>query len=149
MKAIVYLKQIEKMDIKINTDIDELGTLETLATKTSAVMGGERVQSSSSQQKMAECVTKIVAMKNQITDEIDIYIDYKQQARTFLVECDADCMNLLYKRYFLFKSWEEIAVEMGKTYKWVSGGLHQKALAQYQKALDKHAKKGQNNSIQT
>lgn len=35
-----------------------------------------------------------------------------------------------------YYNWEQIAVDMSYTYKWVSGGLHQKALSQVQKVLD-------------
>lgn len=136
VKAIHYLKQIEIMDAKINSDIEELAGLEALATKTTAVMGDERVQASGSQQKMADCVDKIVDMKAQITQEIDAFIDYKKEARFILAQCDADCITLLHKRYFQFKKWEQIAVEMNFTYQWVSGGLHQRALSQVQKVLD-------------
>ena len=74
MKAINYLRQIKVMDAKINSYIEQLGQLETMATKTTSVFGDERVQVSGSQQKMADCVAKIVDMKNQITDEIDKFI---------------------------------------------------------------------------
>ena len=103
------------------------------------MLGGERVQSSGSQQKMADCVTKIVELQEHINREIDTFVDYKEQARKLLSNCDADCINLLYKRYFQFKTWEVIAVEMNFTYKWVCGGLHQRALSQYQKGLDEWA----------
>ena len=136
MKAINYLKQIKVIDARINTDIDNLAALEALATKTTPVMGGERVQSSGSQQKMADCVTKIVELKEQIDREIDELVDRKKEAREILAFCDAECIKLLHKRYFMFKTWEQIAVEMNFTYKWVSGGLHQRALSQFQKVLD-------------
>lgn len=136
MKAIDYLKQIKRMDAQIDADIEELAQLEALATKTTSVMGGDRVQASSNQQKMESCVVKIVAMKNAITEEIDRYLDFKSEARELLSLCDADCCRLLHSRYFLYKTWEQIAVEMNYTYKWVSGGLHQRALAQLQKILD-------------
>jgi hypothetical protein len=139
VKAIGYLKQIKVMDAKINSDVEELAQLEALATKTTSVLGGERVQSSGSQQKMADCVTKIVELQEHINREIDTFVDYKEQARKLLSNCDADCINLLYKRYFQFKTWEVIAVEMNFTYKWVCGGLHQRALSQYQKGLDEWA----------
>ena len=142
MKAINYLKQIKLMDAKIDSDILEIEQLEALATKTTSVMGGERVQSSGSQQKMADCVVKIVIMKGQLEDEIDRFIDYKAEAKKMISEsCDADCCRLLYKRYFQDNTWEQIAVEMGFTYQWVSGGLHQRALAQLQRALDEKEKK--------
>ena len=136
MKAIGYLKQIKVMDAKINSDIEELAQLEALATKTTSVLGGERVQSSGSQQKMADCVAKIVDLREQINAEIDRFIDYKQEARELISDCEAECITLISKRYFQFKTWESIAVDMNFTYQWVSGGLHQKALAQVQKALD-------------
>ena len=136
MKAINYLKQIKIMDAKINADIEELTSLETLATRTTSVLGGDRVQSSGSQQKMADSVAKIVDLREQINAEIDRFIDYKQEAREVISECDAECITLISKRYFQFKTWESIAVDMNFTYQWVSGGLHQKALAQVQKVLD-------------
>ena len=143
LKAINYLKQIKIMDAKINADIEELTSLETLATRTTSVLGGDRVQSSGSQQKMADSVAKIVDLREQINTEIDRFIDYKQEARELISDCEAECITLISKRYFQFKTWESIAVDMNFTYQWVSGGLHQKALAQVQKALDERM--GKNN----
>ena len=141
MKAKIYLKQIKSMDAKINADVEELASLEALATRTTSVLGGDRVQTSGSQQKMADCVAKIVSMKEQINAEIDSFIEYKNKARELLFECDSECITLISKRYFQYKSWEEIAVDMNYTYQWVQGGLHQKALAQVQKALDERMEK--------
>lgn len=137
MKAKNYLMQIKNMDARINTDLEELAALETLATKTTSVIGDERVQSSGSQQKMADAVAKIVELKEKINREIDRFVDFKSEAKNLIFSvCDSDCIDLLYKRYFQDKKWEIIAVEMGYTFKWVSGGLHQRALSQVQKALD-------------
>jgi len=141
MKAKGYLLKIKTMDAKISADIEELAQLEALATKTTSVLGGERVQASGSQQKMADCVAKIIEMKDKIEKEIDTFIDYKREARYLIfASCDADTVSLLNKRYFQGLSWEQIAVEMNYTYKWVSGGLHQRALSQVQKALDERGK---------
>ena len=95
MKAINYLKQIKIMDAKINADIEELTSLETLATRTTSVLGGDRVQSSGSQQKMADSVAKIVDLREQINAEIDRFIDYKQEARELISECEAECITLI------------------------------------------------------
>ena len=136
MKAIEYLEQVEKMDARINSNIEEIAQLEALATKTTSVMGGERVQSSGSQDKMGDCAAKIADLQIELNRQIDEYIEFKNQARDVINECDADCLTLLKKRYFFYKKWEEIAVEMNFTYQWVSGGLHQRALAQVQRVLD-------------
>lgn len=100
-------------------------------------MGGERVQASGSQQKMADCVDRIIDLENEINTEIDRFVRHKQEVLRIMDEnCDPECITLLYARYFQYKAWEEIAVEMGYSYKWVSGGLHQRALSQVQKGLD-------------
>ncbi len=137
MKAINYLKQIKKLDSEINTAIEELAELEALATKTTSVLGGERVQSSGSQDKMADCVVKIIDRRNKLNIDIDRFVDLKAEARQLIYEaCDDACIELLCMRYLQKKSWEQIAVEMNYTYHWASGGLHQRALAQLQKKLD-------------
>ena len=138
MKAFDYLNQIKKMDAKINNDIEELASLQALATKTTSALGGNKVQASGSQQKMADCVIKIAELKKDIDREIDTYVEYKDEVRKFIHEaCDADCCRLLYLRYFQFKTWEVIATNMHVSYQWVSRKLHKKALSQLQKTLDK------------
>ena len=147
MKARTYLEQIKNLDEKIAARIDEIATLDAIATKTTSVMGGERVQTSASQQKMADTVNKIVELKAKLNDEIDRFIDLRSEARNLIEQaCDSECHKLLRMRYIgisnkltnriEFFKWEAIAVELGFSYQWVSDGLHQRALAQVQKALD-------------
>lgn len=146
MKAKVYLQKIELMDAKINTRLEEVEKLNTLVTKITAVSGGERVQASTSQQKMADCVARIVDLENELNKEIDRFHDHKKKTIAIMEEyCDPDCIKLLYARYFQYKAWETIAKESRHTKKWVSGGLHQRALAQFQRGLDR--KVGKNESI--
>ena len=139
MRAIEYLQKIETMDARINTRLDEVERLKALAAKTTSVLGGERVQTSGSQQRMADCIAKIVDNEREVKADIAKFVDYKQKALKVMdLYCDSDCITLLYNRYFQYKSWEEIAVILSYSYKWVSGGLHSKALQQFQKGLDKY-----------
>lgn len=140
MRAIEFLREIKKLDVKINMDIEDLAALEALSTKTTSFPVEDKVQSSGNQQKMENCTVKMIELKNQINAEIDKLIDRKNEARMLLAVCDAECMELLHKRYFMFKTWEQIAVEMNYTYQWVSDGLHRKALSQFQRALDERGK---------
>ena len=41
---------------------------------------------------------------------------------------DAECHDLLCQRYIRCLRWEQIAVNMEKSYQWVAGPLHSKAL---------------------
>lgn len=141
MKAIEYLERIGKMDAMIETKREELERLRTLAEKITASVGGERVQASGNQQKLEDCVIKIVQAQEEINASIDRFVDYKKEAMELIDHaCDADCIRLLYKRYFSHMKWEEIAVDMSYTYQWISGGLHQRALSQVQRALDERSK---------
>ena len=137
MKAFDYLNQIKKMDAKINNDIEELESLQTLATKTTSALGGIAVKASGSQQKMADCVVKIMELKKTIDAEVDAYVEYKDNVKRFIHEaCDADCCRLLYLRYFHFATWEAIAKEMNYSREWITRELHKRAIRQVQCKLD-------------
>ena len=152
MKAEEFLQKIKKYDIAIDASLEELAKLETLATKTTSVLGGECVQTSGSKQKMADTVAKIVELKNKINDDIDRFIDYKAEAREVVLRaCDADSMQLIFKKYFgiydkekdrvIYATWEDIARELGVTYQWIARSLRSKALNQVQMELDKKGEK--------
>ena len=70
MKARTYLERIKKQDAQIDAMIEEIATLDAIAKKTTSVMGGERVQASTSQQKMADTVEKIVELKAKLNASI-------------------------------------------------------------------------------
>lgn len=146
MKAKEYLQEIKKMDEVIRNTLEEIKVLEALATSATASMEGERVQSSSDQQRMANTVNKMVDMKKQLVADIARYAQLREEAIHIVNQaCDGDCISLLRKRYLgeynektqkvEFYSWEQIAVNMGYSYNWVSKGLHQRALSQVQKYL--------------
>ncbi|MBR5583913.1 MAG: hypothetical protein IKW21_05240 [Lachnospiraceae bacterium] len=152
MRAKDYLERIQKLDVKINTDIELLAQYEALATKRTAVIGGERVQTSASQGTVEKYAVEMVDLREKINAEIDVLIERKEDARKLIQSaCDNDCISLLFKRYIgvlnkdteevEYLTWEKIAVEMGFTYQWVSGGLHKRALSQVQKKLDERGNK--------
>ena len=152
MKAQRYLEQIEIMNAEIDADIEELAQLKALSTKVTTAFGDERVQSSGCPDKMAGCVIKIQEQKNRINAKIEQFLKYKEEAKQLILSaCDPDCIRLLFKKYFgelneetqeiEYKSWTEIAKEMNYTKRWVSNGLHQRALSQLQKALEEREEK--------
>lgn len=146
-KAKDYLMQVKKLDALINNNLGELEVLQALAEKKTAVLGGERVQTSGSGDSMADTTIKIVMLKQEINDEIDRFVDLRNEARKLINSaCDYECARLLTMRYLgiknpvtekvEYKKWEEIAIELDFTYQHVSDRLHKKALSQIQKALD-------------
>ena len=59
MKAKIYLKKIEKMEIKLKKMDEDIERLNALATRTTSALGGDRVQTSGSKDRMADCTVKI------------------------------------------------------------------------------------------
>ena len=152
MRAKDYLEKIQKLDAKINTDIEALMQYEALATKRTAVIGGERVQTSASKGPVENNVVSMVDLREKINAEMDALIEYKEEARKLIQSaCDKDCITLLFKRYIgvlnreteevEYLTWERIAVDMNFSYQWVSDGLHKRALSQLQKKLDEMEKR--------
>ena len=83
-------------------------------------------------------------MQNEINRDIDRLVDVKREVMAVVDQLDPTCIELLTKRYFDFKTWEQIAAEMGYSYQWVCGivngkpGLHIQALGKVQKIIDKN-----------
>lgn len=149
IKAKEYLRRIRLANAKIDADIENIATLEALATKITPTLGGERVQSSGNQQRMEDVVCKIVDKQTKVSAEIDRLVDMQDEARRLIqAYCDHDCITLLTKKYvgvrnpvterIEYLTWEQIAVDMCMSYKWVSGGLHQRALSQLQVGIDEN-----------
>ena len=73
-----FLKQPKKLDKMIENKLIEKSQWKAIATSTTAQMGGERVQTSGSKQRMSDAVDKYVDMENEIDEYIDRLIDKKR-----------------------------------------------------------------------
>ena len=61
-----------------------------------------------------EVVTKIVDLQADINRDIDSLVDLKREIVGVIKAVDnTECQTLLELRYLCFKSWEQIAVDMG------------------------------------
>ncbi|MBO6290992.1 MAG: hypothetical protein J6N51_01850 [Selenomonas sp.] len=87
---------------------------------------------------MADTIDNIIALENEINDDIDHLVDLKRDVMKTLSKVqDTNCLMLLELRYLSFKSWEEIAAEMHYGSRWVHI-LHSKGLAAVEKILGKN-----------
>ena len=127
MSAKAYLQSIEKMNAQIEYKQREVESLRDLLLKITGSIEQDRVQNSMNYDKTGDTIAKIVDLQNEINSEIDALVDRKREIIQLLDEIDPKSSCLLYKRYFEFKTWEQIAVEMGYSYRQVTR-LHGKAL---------------------
>lgn len=104
-----FLKQAYKLNEVIESDKEELETLRSLSESISGDMTQERVQTSASNDKLVNIISRIVDLENEIHDEIAQLIELKKQIRDVINQLEDVNEKLVLKyRYLMFFRWEDI-----------------------------------------
>ena len=128
---------MEKIDSIICNKLIEQRQWKDIALGVTAAMGGERVQSSGSQSKMADAIAKCVDMESEIDRLIDQLIDTKKEVISTIEKIENPTeYNVLHMRYVQLLSLQDIAESYGREYGWVTT-THGRALAHLQEILDR------------
>lgn len=132
-----YLRQVEKLDTLIRNKLIEREQWRDIALGITASVGGEKVQSSGNQQKMASAIEKCVDMESEINSLVDELIDTKKKVIATIEKLDSPTeYDVLHKRYIQFLSLQEIADHYNRDYGWATT-THGRALKSVQMLLDK------------
>lgn len=131
--------QVNKLDKMIQNKMIEKEQWLSMATSTTASSEGERVQSSGSQQKMADAVCKYVDMENQIDRFIDKLVDTKKEVISTIEQLNAIEYDMLHKVYIQGMNLHEVADAYDKTYTWATT-VHGRALKHVQEILNERGK---------
>ena len=114
MTAKEYLSQAYRLDQRINSKLEQVASLNQLATKCTYTITGMPRNPGHGTSTIAEVVTKIVDLQADINRDIDSLVDLKREIVGVIKAVDnTECQTLLELRYLCFKSWEQIAVDMG------------------------------------
>ena len=137
-----YLRQVEKLDVRIQNKLIERQQWQDIALGITASVGGERVQSSGRQQKMADAIDKCVDMETEIAELIDELVNAKRDVIHTIEQLESPTeYDVIHKRYIQFLSLQEIADIYGKEYGWATT-CHGRALKGVQAILDQKEKAG-------
>jgi DNA-directed RNA polymerase specialized sigma24 family protein len=137
MEAKNYLRQVEKLDVRIQNKLIERQQWRDIALGITASTGGERVQSSANQQKMANAIEKCVDMESEIDALVDRLIETKKDVIATIEQLDSPTeYDILHKRYIQFIPLQEIADIYGRDYTTITT-THGRALKNVQALLDK------------
>jgi hypothetical protein len=132
-EAQVFLEQVKKLDFRIRNKLIEKQQWRDIALGITANMDGERVQSSGSQSKMADAITKCVDMESEIDRLIDQLIDTKREVIQVIERLDSPTeYDVLHRRYIQYQSLQEVADHYGRDYGWATT-THGRALTNVQK----------------
>jgi DNA-directed RNA polymerase specialized sigma subunit len=78
---------------------------------------------------MESVITKMIDLEDEINRDIDILVDLKREIVTLIKQIkNTEYQTLLELRYLCFKSWEQIAIDLGYSSKHVFY-IHDKAVA--------------------
>lgn len=134
MTAKSYLSQIRKCDTLIRNKLQEVQSLKELILSVTSVLKDDVVSGGGDSDKVGTIVCKIVELQEEINEQIDRLVDLKDEAMKIIDGINGALCDVLYRRYFCYETWEQIAVGMGYTYQWVCK-LHGKALLEVDKLL--------------
>ena len=145
-KAKEFLRQPKKLDKMIENKLIEKEQWKAIATGTAAQMGGERVQSSGSQQKMADAIGRYIDIEKEINETIDKLIDEKKDVISVIEQLELTEYDIMHMVYIQYLTLEEAAMAYCNSYSWATT-IHGRALKNVQKILDEREKARNGNKI--
>jgi seryl-tRNA synthetase len=113
MKAKEYLGKAYRLDQRINSKLDQVASLNELATKATSTLSDMPKNPNKAISTMENTICKIIDLQDEINKDIDRLVDLKTQIVTTIKNIENyEYQTLLEKRYLCFYTWEQIAVDM-------------------------------------
>lgn len=132
MTAKEYLKQAFYLDKRINSKLEQVESLNALATKATSTLSDMPKSSNRGTSKLEDTIIKIVELQEEINKDIDNLVDLKKEIANSIYSLkDKEEQTVLEKRYLCFNSWKQIAVDMNYSIQYCFK-IHRNAL----KAID-------------
>ena len=113
MMAKEYLNQGFRINERIDSKIEQIGMLRTLAAKTSTTLSDMPGDPNKGKSRTEEMVVKILSLEEEINKDIDRLVDLKQEIMRVIDKVEDPQESLLLNlRYLNFFRWEDIAITM-------------------------------------
>jgi DNA-directed RNA polymerase specialized sigma subunit len=134
MNAKEYLSQAIWLDQMIDSKLEQLATLKSLAMKVTSSFTKEKICGGNIEKsKMESTIVKVIDLENEINADIDRLVDLKKNIQdTINMMDDINQQLLLELRYLSGKGWDEIAASMGYDPRTVYR-IHGKALKEFER----------------
>lgn len=122
MRAKEYLQQLRRLDTVIDQKIKELDDLKVKSTCISGFdYSKERVQTSpSGDAPYVRTVSRMIDLNEEINRDIDDFVDRKHKIINEIQSLEnTKHIQILFKKYVEYKTFERISVEMNYTYQYI------------------------------
>ena len=121
MTAKEYMEQARYLDMQINSKIEQVRSLNELATRVTTVYSDMPHSPNRNTSRMEETIAKIIDLESEIDRDIDALVDLKREIMRVVNSIEsAEYRTILEMRYLQFKKWEQIALQMSTDLRWVS-----------------------------
>ena len=113
MSAKEYLSQAFWLDRNITSKLEQIESLNALATRATSILSQSPVQKTRNPHKTEDIIIKIIDLENSIKRDMEKLVDEKKELMS-IIDCipNAGERIVLEKRYLCFMPWEDIATEM-------------------------------------
>lgn len=130
-----YLSQARYLDMRIASKIQQITSLNDLATKCTATLTGMPRTPSHGTSTMADAIVKIVDLQTEINGDIEKLVDLKKEITGVIKSVsNPEYQTILEKRYLCFLSWEQISVDMNYSMQYTFR-MHDRSLAEVAASL--------------
>lgn len=114
MTAKEYLAQAYRIDQRINSKLEQVVSLRALATKATSTLSDTPPSGTRNLHSMEGIIVKMVDLEREINRDIDTLVDLKRDIMAIIKKINnPEQQTLLELRYLCYKTWEQIAVDMG------------------------------------
>lgn len=135
MTAKEYLGQARFLDMRINSKIQQVASLNELATKCTTTMSDMPKNPNRGDSRMADSVIKIIDLQDEINSDINKLVELKREIMGVIKAVpNMEYQTLLEKRYLCFITWEQIAVDMNYSMQYTFR-IHERALKEIDQLL--------------
>lgn len=135
MNAKEYLKQAFYLDKRINSKLEQVESLNALATKANTTLSDMPKSPNRGTSRLEDTIVKIIDLQEEINRDIDRLVDLKKEIANSIYSLkDKEEQTVLEKRYLCFNSWEQIAVDMNYSIQYCYN-IHRNALKKVDKKL--------------
>lgn len=113
MTAREYLGQAYRLDQRINSKIEQVSSLHSLATKVTSTISDMPGSPSRNTHQMEDIVVKIIELENEINADIDLLVTFKKEVPSVIESVsNMDERMVLRYRYVHNFTWSKIGDEL-------------------------------------
>lgn len=140
MTAKEYLQQARFLDSRIKSKVQQIDSLNALATHCTATISDMPRNPKHGGSRMEEAIIKIIALQEEINADIVSLVELKRDIVKVVKSIPgAEHQTVIEKRYLCCASWEQIAVDLGYSIQHIYR-LHDAALEKIEQVLKDESK---------